>query len=373
MPARSRRRRAHVHPRRRRSHDAERAGGDHRPTRRACRPPRCAPARLAVLAAGAALRGDVRAARSRAAALSAPCRLLHARAARSTSGARARSWAMRPRVDLRAGIAPHVGVVPRAGLDLDAAHPAISRAPRTSCSAPGTSARAASTARSSSAGRAGCAPPYEFVQLASAVGARRARARAAQVCYPWLLGRCGRNVVFGQHVVLRHPHKIRIGDDVVIDDNCLIDAKGDTNAGIPSAAACSSAATRSSRARTAISCSAMAPTSGSTARSSRRAACESARDALLAAYSYLIGGDHDWKDAGRPVIEQGRASPGMTSARAPGLAPARRCSTASRSAPRDRRRRRRGARRRAGRRSRSACPARVVGSRASRRRHEPES
>jgi acetyltransferase-like isoleucine patch superfamily enzyme len=38
--------------------------------------------------------------------------------------------------------------------------------------------------------------------------------------------------VFGQHVVLRHPHKIRIGDNVVIDDNCLLDAKGDDNRGI---------------------------------------------------------------------------------------------------------------------------------------------
>ena len=53
-----------------------------------------------------------------------------------------------------------------------------------------------------------------------------------KLLYPRLLGACGRNVVFGQNVVLRHPHKIRIGDNVVIDDNCLLDAKGDTNAGI---------------------------------------------------------------------------------------------------------------------------------------------
>ena len=33
--------------------------------------------------------------------------------------------------------------------------------------------------------------------------------------------------VFGQNVALRHPHKIRIGDNVVIDDNCLLDAKGE--------------------------------------------------------------------------------------------------------------------------------------------------
>ena len=50
--------------------------------------------------------------------------------------------------------------------------------------------------------------------------------------YPWLLGACGRGVVFGQHVTLRHPHRIRIGDDVVIDDHCLLDAKGEGHDGI---------------------------------------------------------------------------------------------------------------------------------------------
>ena len=50
--------------------------------------------------------------------------------------------------------------------------------------------------------------------------------------YPTLLGACGRNVIFGQNVVLRHPHKIRIGDNVMIDDQCLLDAKGTANAGI---------------------------------------------------------------------------------------------------------------------------------------------
>ena len=50
--------------------------------------------------------------------------------------------------------------------------------------------------------------------------------------YPRLLGRAGRNVTFGANVVLRHPHKIRIGNDVVIDDACCLDAKGTDNRGI---------------------------------------------------------------------------------------------------------------------------------------------
>ncbi len=50
--------------------------------------------------------------------------------------------------------------------------------------------------------------------------------------YPYLLGSCGRNVFFGADVVLRHPHKIRIGNNVVIDDGAVIDAKGRSNRGI---------------------------------------------------------------------------------------------------------------------------------------------
>lgn len=50
--------------------------------------------------------------------------------------------------------------------------------------------------------------------------------------YPWLLGEVGRGVAFGTNVTLRHPHKIRVGDGVIIDDNVLLDAKGEGNRGI---------------------------------------------------------------------------------------------------------------------------------------------
>jgi acetyltransferase-like isoleucine patch superfamily enzyme len=50
--------------------------------------------------------------------------------------------------------------------------------------------------------------------------------------YRHILGSVGRNVVFGRNLTLRHPHKICIGDDVVLDDNCMLDAKGHGNRGI---------------------------------------------------------------------------------------------------------------------------------------------
>lgn len=50
--------------------------------------------------------------------------------------------------------------------------------------------------------------------------------------YPAILGGCGENIFLGSGITLRHPYKIRLGNNVVIDDGCLIDAKGSENKGI---------------------------------------------------------------------------------------------------------------------------------------------
>ena len=50
--------------------------------------------------------------------------------------------------------------------------------------------------------------------------------------YPALFKSCGRKVVFGKNVTIRHPHKIVLGDGVVLDDNSVVDAKGADNSGI---------------------------------------------------------------------------------------------------------------------------------------------
>jgi acetyltransferase-like isoleucine patch superfamily enzyme len=53
-----------------------------------------------------------------------------------------------------------------------------------------------------------------------------------RIFYPSLLGSVGRGVVFGKGITLRHPHKIRIGDNTTIDDFAVLDAKGEDNRGI---------------------------------------------------------------------------------------------------------------------------------------------
>jgi serine acetyltransferase len=109
---------------------------------------------------------------------------------------------------------------------------------------------------------------HEFVVTLAQARAGAIGLALRKTLYPWLLGSCGRNVIFGQNVVLRHPHKIHIGDNVVIDYNCLLDATG----GYESRAASSSVGIRSCPARTATSSSAMARTSASIAKCFRPAA-----------------------------------------------------------------------------------------------------
>jgi acetyltransferase-like isoleucine patch superfamily enzyme len=153
---------------------------------------------------------------------------------------------------------------------------------------------------------------HEFVTLASqnipgALGLVLRRA-----LYPLLLGACGRNVVFGQNVVLRHPHKIRIGDDVVVDDNCLIDAKGDSNRGI----------TIGNRVfigrNTILSCKngdievEDGANVGFNCEIFSASSVRVGADTLIAAYCYLIGGEHDFSDPSQPVVAQARRSTGVT-------------------------------------------------------------
>jgi acetyltransferase-like isoleucine patch superfamily enzyme len=207
--------------------------------------------------------------------------------------------------------------VSKAGSDLGGPAAAGSSAPREIARAQDQlfTARGSARAKYSAliVGRPGLGALLKYeaiVLLAQAVpGALGLALRKA--LYPRLLGGCGRNVVFGQNVVLRHPHKIWIGDDVVIDDNCLIDAKGDANRGIRIGSgvfvgrntilSCKNGDIEiGDRANVGFNCeifSASRVTIGA--------------DTLVAAYTYLVGGDHDVRDRSRPALAQARRSAGI--------------------------------------------------------------
>jgi acetyltransferase-like isoleucine patch superfamily enzyme len=177
---------------------------------------------------------------------------------------------------------------------------------------PGSSARQKYAALIVGRGGWGALIKYELVVAVSQIVPGALGLALRKALYPRLLGGCGRNVVFGQNVVLRHPHKIRIGDNVVIDDNCLIDAKGETNTGIRIGNGVFIGR------NTILSCKNGDIEVGDGANIGFNCELFSASrvvlgaNALLAAYCYIVGGDHDFSDLSRPVQAQGRTSAGVT-------------------------------------------------------------
>lgn len=130
--------------------------------------------------------------------------------------------------------------------------------------------------------------------------------------YPLLLGSCGKNVVFGQNVILRHPRRIRIGSDVVIDDNCLLDAKGRDNDGIGigdgafvgrnTILSCKNGdITLAPRVNIGFNCDIFSASS-----------VVFGAETLVAAYCYFIGGGHEFGSSDQSVLNQGRVSEGIT-------------------------------------------------------------
>jgi acetyltransferase-like isoleucine patch superfamily enzyme len=132
-----------------------------------------------------------------------------------------------------------------------------------------------------------------------------------KLAYPLLLGAVGRNVTFGHGVVLRHPGKVRLGDDVIVDDLVVLDAKGTTNTGI--AVGNGVFLGRG----TILSCKDGDITLGDHVNIGFHSEIFSAskvtvgRYGLFAAYTYLVGGGHAFEGRGTPVIEQQRESKGI--------------------------------------------------------------
>ena len=46
-----------------------------------------------------------------------------------------------------------------------------------------------------------------------------------RILWPRLFGSCGRGVLFAENMVLRHPHRIHLGNRVVLSEGCVLDAR----------------------------------------------------------------------------------------------------------------------------------------------------
>jgi len=145
---------------------------------------------------------------------------------------------------------------------------------------------------------------YETLLLTSCVpGAAGFALR--KLCFRPLLGGLGRGTIFGRNVVLRHPHKIVIGENVVIDDNVVLDAKGADNQGIVIGDGC--LVSRNSI----LSCKGgdiilgRGSKIGINCLVHSESRVEISPDVTIAAYCYLLaGGNHEFDRIDLPVLDQ---------------------------------------------------------------------
>jgi acetyltransferase-like isoleucine patch superfamily enzyme len=129
--------------------------------------------------------------------------------------------------------------------------------------------------------------------------------------YPRLLGACGRGVIFGPNVTLRHPHKIHIGDNVVIDDGAVLDAKGTSNAGIRIGSRVFIGRGTSLNTKDGDLIVEDGVNIGALCTVFSASRVRIGRDTLLAAYVYLVGGGHAFDRVDVATSEQPRPSIGI--------------------------------------------------------------
>lgn len=170
---------------------------------------------------------------------------------------------------------------------------------------------AAGCYRDFAVGKPGLLPflKYEFYHffLAPLPGALGLALR--RLFLPLLLGEAGSGVVVGCNVTFRHPHKIFLGNRVVIDDGAVLDAKGEENDGIRLGDQVVVGR------NTILSCKGDPPGGSITVGLNTNIAMnclihaeeevEIGENVLFAAYVYIVGGgNHEFERTDIPIIEQ---------------------------------------------------------------------
>lgn len=153
---------------------------------------------------------------------------------------------------------------------------------------------------------------YEFINWFSSRSGGAWGLLKRKKLFPKLLGSCGRGVVFGRNITLRHPHKIHIGDNVVIDDNVMLDAKGTDNQGITIKDGAFVGR------NTILSCKdgdiviGEKTNIGFNCEIFSASKVELGSKIFLAAYCYLVGGTHKFDRTDIPIMDQERQAKGIS-------------------------------------------------------------
>lgn len=125
-----------------------------------------------------------------------------------------------------------------------------------------------------------------------------------QQFYPLLFSTCGAKVVFGRNLTIRHPGRISLGKGVILCDDATVDAKGSHGNGITVGDGVflgkgSVLSTVGGTLEIGEGCNI-----GTYCRVSTRAHTVLGKKVLIAAYAYIVGGDHASDRLDIPVIDQ---------------------------------------------------------------------
>ncbi|MEM9294331.1 MAG: hypothetical protein AAGA57_00880 [Planctomycetota bacterium] len=161
--------------------------------------------------------------------------------------------------------------------------------------------------RALSVGREGMWPlfKHEFITTALTLAPGAMGLLLRQKLYRLIIGRMGGGVAIGRGVTLRHPHRIHIGRGVVIDDHCVLDAKGDADVtleigdgaviGRNTVLSCKGGSLRiGAGANISVNCTLLSETR-----------MDIGEKVLIAGHSYLIaGGNHGIDRTDIPIVDQ---------------------------------------------------------------------
>ena len=131
------------------------------------------------------------------------------------------------------------------------------------------------------------------------------------IFYKFLFKKVGKGVIFGKSVTIRNPHKIVIGNNVIIDENVMLDAKGTNNKGIllengvflgrNTILSCKNGdIILKENVNIGFNCEVYSLNK-----------VEIGENTLIAAYTYIIGGGHSSEDADTPFRDQEKHAKGI--------------------------------------------------------------
>ena len=132
------------------------------------------------------------------------------------------------------------------------------------------------------------------------------------IFYKFLFKKVGKGVIFGKNITIRHPHKIIIEDNVFIDENCMLDAKGSDNEGIKIGKGCYIGRNSILSCKNGDIFLEENVNIGFNCEIHSSSLVKIGANTLIAAYVYIISGDHIHDVVDKPIIFLGGISKGIT-------------------------------------------------------------